>query len=138
MGFRSLMLCGAALLMLAGCGGEDDGDDAREQGAGSESTAAAGPAPKLGAVLACMKREGLDARDQSSSTGPKIGVDYPAGRLIVSFEESAEAATLTTSVAKTQDPSGSAVQKGTVVIITPADPAAEVGRPIAERCVDSP
>jgi len=85
-----------------------------------------------------MKREGLEARDQSSSTGPKIGVDYPAGRLIVSFEESEEDAKLATSVAKTQDPNASAVQKGTVVISAPADPAAEVGQPIAERCVDSP
>jgi len=40
-----------------------------------------------------MKRQGLDARDQS---------------------------------------------KGRVVIMTPADPAAEVGQPIAERCVASP
>jgi len=82
-----------------------------------------------------MKREGLDAQDQSSSTGAKIGVDYPSGRLIVSFEDSEEDAELTASVATSQDPGSTAVQDGTVVFSSPADPAAEVGQPIAEGCV---
>jgi hypothetical protein len=53
----------------------------------------------------------------------------------VSFADSADEAKLTASVARSQDPNSSAVQNGTIVISTPADPAAQVGQPIAEGCV---
>jgi hypothetical protein len=138
---KSLVLYAGVIMMLGGCGGDDGGGgDAggasdKKSSASTQGAAASGPAPTLDAVLACMKRGGLDAQDQSSSTGAKIGVDYPAGRLIVSFEDSAEDAELAASVAKSQDPGSTAVQDGTVVISSPADPAAGVGQPIAEDCV---
>ncbi len=126
------------MLALAGCGGGDDDKNATsEPSAAAETTtqAAAAPAPELDAVLACMKQAGAEAEDQSSSTGDKIGIDYPAGRLLVSFEESEDDAKLTASVAETQDPDSTVVQKGTVVITAPADPAAAEGQKIAEDCV---
>jgi len=83
-----------------------------------------------------MKREGLDAQDESSSTGETIGVDYPAGRLVVSFLESEEDAAAYASVATTNGET--AVQKGAVVISSPVDPAAAVGQSIAEGCVEAP
>jgi hypothetical protein len=137
---KSLVLYAGVIVMLAGCGGDDGGGDAgsaadKKRSESAQGAAASGPAPTLDAVLACMKREGLDAQDQSSSTGAKIGVDYPSGRLIVSFEDSEKDAELTASVARSQDPGSTAVQDGTVVISSPADPAAEVGQPIAEGCV---
>jgi hypothetical protein len=137
---RSWVLCGSVMLALSGCGGDNSGGDksaARGESGGDErSTPSGAGAPDLDAVLACMKREGAKASGQSSSTGPKIGIDYPAGRLIVSFEESEKDAELRASVAKAQDPGSTAVQKGTVVITAPADPAAAVGTQIAERCVE--
>ncbi len=136
---RSWVACGSVMLALAGCGGDDDTSAGGDAAGGSDTTEtapAAGSAPKLDAVLACMKQEGLDAQDQSSSTGETIGVDYPAGRLGVAFEESEEDAAALASVATTNGET--AVQKGTVVISSPVDPAAAVGQPIAEGCVEAP
>jgi hypothetical protein len=85
-------LCGSVLLGLAGCGGDDDGDkasgsDTKESSGTSEAKTTA---PSHAAVLACLKKEGLDAEDQSNSSGKKIGLDYPAGRAVISFEDSPE------------------------------------------------
>lgn len=33
--------------------------------------------PTHGAVLKCLKGEGLEAEDQTNSSGKKIGIDYP-------------------------------------------------------------
>jgi hypothetical protein len=132
---RGVLAAAGATLVLAltGCGGggENSGD--------SETTAteaSGGAAPSLDAVLACLKKEGLDAKDQSSSTGEQIGIDYPGGRLGVKFEESPEEAETYASVAETNGET--AVVKGSVVITVPADPGAETARPAVEGCVDSP
>jgi hypothetical protein len=136
---KPLVLYAGVIVMLVGCGGDggDNGAAAKKSSEPARSAAPSGPPPTLDAVLACMKRQGLDAENQSSSTGAKIGVDYPSGRLIVSFEDSAEDAEVAASVAKTNDPAGTAVQDGTIVISSPADPAAEVGQPIAVDCVNA-
>ena len=66
-------LCGGVLIALAGCGG-DDGDD---KAAGTDTKESSGTteakttAPSHAAVLACLKKAGLDAEDQSTSTGKK-------------------------------------------------------------------
>ena len=135
-----LAAAGATLVLsLAGCGGDDD-EGGGESSGGSGDTApeasGGGAAPTLDAVLACLKQQGLDAKDQSSSTGEQIGIDYPGGRLGVKFEESPEDAETYASVAETNGET--AVVKGSVVITVPADPGAETARPAVEGCVDSP
>ena len=131
-------LCGGVLIGFAGCGG-DDGDD-KSSGAdtkdSSGATEAKTTAPSHAAVLACLKKEGLDAEDQSNSTGKKIGLDYPAGRAVISFEDSPEDAEAYASVAETNGETATA--KGSVAITLPADPAADAAKPAVEGCVDSP
>jgi len=131
-------LCGSVLMGFAGCGG-DDGDD---KAAGTDSKESSGTTeakttvPGHAAVLACLKKEGLDAEDQSTSTGKKIGLDYPAGRAVISFEDSAEDAESYASVAETNGETATA--KGSVAITLPDDPAAAAAKPAVEGCVDSP
>ena len=129
-------LCGGVLIGLAGCGG-DDGDDTKAESKPAQSSEPAKTkAPSHAAVLACLKGEGLEAEDQSTSTGKKIGIDYPAGRAVISFEESAEDAAAYASVAETNGETASA--KGSVAITLPADPAAEAAKSTVEGCVASP
>lgn len=134
--------------VVAGCGGSgedtsstpdraDTAAVATTETADPDTGSAVADAPNLEAVLACMTAGGLEATDQSSSTGPKIGVDLSAGRLVMSFEETEEDAETAASVAESQDPNGRVVQDGNVVIFAPDDPAAETAVPIAERCVDA-
>ena len=131
---KPLVLYAGVIVMLAGCGGgEDSGAAAGQDGASARNVS--GPPPTLDAVLACMKREGLDAENQSTSSGAKIAVDYPAGRLIVSFEDSSHDAERTASLARTQHPAATTVRSGTIVISSSADRGAQVGRPVAEDCV---
>jgi hypothetical protein len=120
------------LAMAAGCGGGDDGG-----GGGSASTkpAAGGDAPAPDTVLDCLKVGGLDAEDQSNSTGEKIGIDYAGGRLLISFEESAEDAESYASVAEANGET--AVVKGTVVITVPDDPDAQADQAAVEECVSA-
>ena len=131
-------LCGGVLIAVAGCGGDDGGDKAAgtDTKESSGTTEAQTTAPGHAAVLACLKKEGLDAEDQSTSTGKKIGLDYPAGRAVISFEDSAEDAEAYASVAKTNGETATA--KGSVAITLPADPAADAAKPAVEGCVDSP
>ncbi len=124
--------CTTLLLGVAGCGG-GDGDSA---GATSADDGSGGSAPSHEAVLACLKKEGLDAKDQSSSSGPKVGIDYPGGRLLVTFEDTPEDAEAYASVAK--GTGETAVVKGSVAITVPGDPGAESAQPAVERCVESP
>ena len=134
-----LAAAGATLVLaMAGCGGDDDdGGAGSSADSGAASTeASGGTAPSLDAVLACLKKEGLDAKDQSSSTGEQIGIDYPGGRLGVKFEESPEEAETYAPVAETNGET--AVVKGSVGITVPADPGAETGQAAVEACVDSP
>ena len=87
-------------------------------------------------MLACLKREGVEAEDQSTSTGKKIGIDYGAGRAVISFEKTAEDAATYVSVAETNGET--AVAKGTVAITLPDDPEAEAAKSTVEGCVESP
>jgi hypothetical protein len=109
---------------LGGCGGDDSSKG---------TTTATADAPPLDTVLDCLKVDGLDAKDQSSSTGDKIGIDYPGGRLVISFEESAEDADSYASAAKATGET--AIVKGTVAITIPDDPAAKTDQPKVEQCV---
>jgi hypothetical protein len=67
------------------------------------------------------------------STPCSTGIDYPGGRLVVSFEKSAADAEAYASIAKTNGET--AVVKGTVAITVPADPHAEADQPAVEECV---
>lgn len=124
-------------LAIAGCGGDDKGNsspspssspEAAETTSGTE-TAGATPA----SILACLKQAGLDAKDQSSSTGEKIGIDFPEGRAVISFEDSAEDAETYASVAETN---GELVKlEGSIVSSIPAGGAAEAQQATIEGCL---
>jgi hypothetical protein len=117
-----LAACAASTTFaLGGCGGDDK----------SEKPSVSAPA--LDTVLDCLKVGGLDAEDQSSSTGEKIGIDYDGGRLLVSFEESPEDAESYASVAEASGET--AVVKGSVAITVPDDPDAEADQQAVEECV---
>jgi hypothetical protein len=128
-------VCGGVLMGLAGCGGDDKKDAASGKTEPSKAGARA-KAPSHTQVLACLEREGLNAKDQSTSTGAKIGLDYPAGRGVITFEDTAEDAEAYASVAKTNGET--AIAKGSVAITLPVDPAADAAKPAIEGCVDSP
>ena len=136
---RGMVAATAASLVLAiaGCGGDDeDGGGETDSGGGTTAEGSGGATPTLDAVLACLKEEGLDAKDQSSNTGgDAIGIDYPGGRLVVSFEGTPEEAETYASVAEANGET--AVVNGSVVITVPDDPGAETARPAVEGCVDS-
>ena len=132
---RSLIVFAGAMLLLAGCSGAEESPESAPT---DESTDDAETGePTFEDMLACMQAGGLDATDQSSSTGANIGVDYPGGRLLVTFEESEEDAETYASVAESQDPTSTVVHSGTIVISSPDDPAAEVGLGITEDCLET-
>jgi hypothetical protein len=110
----------AFALALGGCGGDDSGG---------------GDTPPLDTVLDCLKVDGLDAKDQSSSTGEKIGIDYPGGRTVISFEDSPEDAETLASVAEANGET--TVVEGSIAVTIPADPAAEDDQSAIEECVGS-
>ena len=118
-------------LALGGCGGDDDksGSTTADKPAATEET---GSAPALDTVLDCLKVGGLDAKDQSTSTGAKIGIDYAGGRTVISFEDSPEDAETYASVAEANGET--AIVKGSVAITIPADPDAEGDKAAIEEC----
>ena len=118
----------AAALALGGCGGDD-----KSASGTSSTTASSADAPALDTVLDCLKVNGLDAKDQSSSTGPKIGIDYPGGRTVIVFKESPEEAETYASVAKANGET--AIVKGSLAVTIPADAEAEGDQPAIEECV---
>jgi hypothetical protein len=122
----------SATLALAGCGGDDEDSGSTTT---DDKTAATADAPALDTVLDCLKVGGLDAKDQSSSTGEKIGIDYDGGRLLISFEESPEDAETYASVAEANGET--AIVKGSVAITIPDDPDAEADQGAVEECVGS-
>ena len=124
----------ALALGLAACGGDDDSSDSagEQTKAPAESEAPAGPT--LEAVLSCLQDAGLAAEDQSSNTsGETIGIDYPGGRTVISFEKNEEDAELTLSVQP--DPTADAYREGLIVVSAAADPAAAADRPAIETCI---
>jgi hypothetical protein len=124
----SLVAAGAAAAVaLGGCGGDD------KSASGTSTPATSADAPALDTVLDCLKVNGLDAKDQSSSTGPKIGIDYPGGRTVIVFEESAADAKAYASVAEANGET--AIVKGSLAVTIPADAEAEADQPAIEECV---
>jgi hypothetical protein len=117
-------------LVLGACGGDDEDSGASTA---TSTTAESADAPALDTVLDCLKVGGLDAKDQSTSTGEKIGIDYGAGRLVISFEDSPEDAETYASVAEAGGET--AVVKGSVAITIPDDPAAKADQAAVEECV---
>ena len=134
---RILAAAGTTLMLaLAGCGGDDeDGGESTSNAGTTQEEASGGEAPALDAVLACLKKEGLEAKEQSSSMGETIGIDYPGGRLVISFQPTPEDAETYASVAETNGET--AVVKGSVAITVPADPGAESAQATVEGCVDT-
>jgi hypothetical protein len=127
---RTFLVTTAALtsaLALSACGGGD------EKASTTTATAATEAAATPATVLSCLKAAGLEAKDQSSSTGEKIGIDYPAGRLLISFEETPLDAKTYASVAEANG--DTAIVKGSIVITIPVDPTAEAARAAVEKCV---
>lgn len=134
MGRRVLAgVCGTVVLGFAGCGGGDEGKDEKHSGGSGTTSPPKAASPSNATVLGCLKREGLDAKDQSSSTGKTIGIDYPAGRVVIAFKGSVEDAKTYASVAKTNGET--TVVKGTIVATIPADPAAETAKATVEGCI---
>ena len=118
-------------MALAGCGDSDDSSGEKRSG-GSEASSEP-KAASHATVLKCLKGEGLEAEDQTNSSGKKIGIDYPAGRLVISFEKSAEDAETYGSVAETNGET--TVVEGTVVAAIPDDPEAESAQDTIEGCI---
>lgn len=130
------MVCACAIGGLAACGG-DSGDDKEGNGGAAQSTdSGSKKAPGHAAVLSCLKEAGLEAEDQSSSMGKTIGIDYAAGRALVSFQKTAEDAESYASAAKSNGDSSST--QGTVAITVPDDPEAKEAQSTIEGCVESP
>ena len=126
-------LCVAAATGLAACGGDDDKASSEPADAKTDTSA---KSPSLDTVLSCLKTEGLDAKDQSSSTGDTIGIDHPGGRTVISFEKTEEDAKTLEGVATTQaGPGGETFRQGKVVVSIPDDPAASVDKPAIETCL---
>lgn len=125
-------LCATA---LAACGGDDSSSSDSSGSAGtSAATTSAGAAPTPAAVLVCLKSAGLDAEDQSSNTsGETIGIDYPGGRTVISFEAS-EADAETSEIAA-KGAGGDVLRVGTVVVSFAEDTEATYGRPAIESCI---
>ena len=122
-------------LAVSGCGGDEENDTSSSTAASTPEATAGGEAAGVthAAVLECLKSAGLDAKDQSSSTGEKIGIDFPEGRVVISFEESAEDAETYASVAETN---GELVRvQGNVVSSIPAGGAAESQQAAIEGCL---
>ena len=116
---------------LTACGDDGDSSDSPEASA-DQTEAAAGPTLKT--VLSCLQDAGLGAKDQSSNTsGETIGIDYPSGRTVISFEKSEEDAELAESV--NPDPTVESFRKGLIVVSPAADPAAEADRAAIEGCL---
>jgi hypothetical protein len=127
--------CAVMALGLAGCGGDDGGSDDKGSGDSGGSSATKTASPSHATVLKCLKDAGLEAEDQSSSTGNTIGIDYPAGRLVVSFKKSAEEAETYGSVAKS---SGyGTIVKGKIAVSIPVDADAQSAEDTVEGCISS-
>ncbi|HYI38140.1 MAG TPA: hypothetical protein VEX39_16150 [Thermoleophilaceae bacterium] len=118
-------------MALAGCGDSDDSSGEKSSG-GSEASSEP-KAASHATVLECLKGEGLEAEDQTNSSGKKIGIDYPAGRLVISFQQSAEEAETYASVAKTNG-EGTIVM-GKVVATIPVDPGAQSAEDTIKGCL---
>lgn len=76
---------------------------------------------------------GPGCEDQSTSTGEKVGIDAPEGRVIITFEDTPEDAAAYASVAETNGELASV--KGTVAITIPKGGAAEAAKDQIEGCV---
>ena len=130
------LVCAALAVALPACGDDSesasDRSDAPTETSGGGSGSAAGPS--LETVLSCLQDAGLDAEDQSSNTsGETIGIDYPSGRTVISFEESEEDADLTESVQP--DPTAETFREGLIVVSMPGSPDAAGDRAAIETCI---
>jgi hypothetical protein len=123
----------AVALAVAGCGGDDDSGDSSESSGGGDAAATPTATPTHATVLDCLQKAGLDAKDQSNSGGDTIGIDYPGGRALVSFEDSPEDAETLGSVA--ENTGETVIVKGTLVVTIPVDAAAQTDQPKIESCV---
>lgn len=126
----------ALALGLTACGGDDEPSDS---GSSSDAPAAqeeskASGTPALDSVLTCLTDAGVAAKDQTSNTsGETIGIDYPGGRTVLSFEETEDDAKLTESVQP--DPTADVYREGLIVVSAATDPAAEADKPSIETCI---
>lgn len=112
---------------LAACGGGES-----DSSGGTEAAGSGGPG--LETVLSCLQDAGLEAQDQSSNTsGETIGIDYPAGRTVISFEKSEEDAETAESVQP--DPTAETFREGLIVVSIPGSPDATAGREAIETCI---
>ena len=125
-------MCAVVLVGLAGCGGDDGGGDDKGSADSKTTSTPAAASPSHAAVLKCLKDAGLEAEDQSS-TNKTIGIDYPAGRLVISFQGSPEEAETYGSVAKTNGEG--TIIKGKVVATIPVDAKAQSAEDTVEGCL---
>ena len=134
MGSRVLAgMCAGVVLGLSACGGDDGGSDDKGSADSRGSSAPEAASPSHAAVLKCLKDAGLEAEDQTTSMAKTIGIDYPAGRLVISFQKSAEEAETYASVAKTNGEG--TIVKGKVVATIPVDADAQSAEDTIEGCL---
>jgi hypothetical protein len=128
----SILMMSAFAFGASGCGGSDD--ESPSGGEGTVTTAeSSSDSANLDEVLTCLQSEGIDAKDQSSSLGETIGIDYSGGRTTISFEDSEEDAELSASLGETY---GEVTQFGTIVVII--DPSADTAdTAVVESCVEN-
>lgn len=134
MNIRSLALTGAFMFSataLAACGGDSSSSTSTGSG-GAEKTTTAAPASTatLDSVLECLTAAGVDAKDQTNSTGDVVGIDYPGGRTVIAFQASASEADAAEIVVGTEG-----LRVGNVVVSFADDPAAATDKPAIQACL---
>jgi hypothetical protein len=143
-----ILVVAALAVGPSACGGGDDGSSTSGGDQAAEATSESAPAETppdddtsqpatQGAafedVLACLKAQGVDAQDQSNSTGGAvIGIDYSGGRTTIEFEESQEDADTTASIAESY---GEVIQAGTVV--ASIDPSGSSDSAVVKSCIEA-
>ncbi len=124
----------AMTLGLAACGGDDSSSESSSEAGSGQTAAESSVGPSLDTVLSCLQDAGLAAEEQSTNTsGETIGIDYPGGRTVISFEENEEDAELAESVQP--DPSIQNYRAGLIVVSPGAGPAASADQAAIETCI---
>lgn len=135
MNIRSLALAGAfafSATALAACGDDSSSSSTTASDGAEKQTTAAAPATAatLDSVLACLTAAGVDAKDQTNSTGDVVGIDYAGGRTVIAFQASDSEADAAEIVVGTEG-----LRVGNVVVSFADDPDAATDKAAIQTCL---